>query len=140
MDLYIGGFAQGKRRYVLNRLGLTEQEAADGAALADSHVPAIQPEQEEIQLLPAGTKVLDHFHEWFRSRLAAGGNPEEEAALLLERLPRLIVISDEVGNGIVPLKAEEREYRERLGRCLCVLAERAEHVERIICGIGQQIK
>ena len=50
------------------------------------------------------------------------------------------IICDEVGNGIVPMDAFEREYRERLGRFLIEVAKRADRVERIMCGIGQRIK
>ena len=61
-------------------------------------------------------------------------------ASFLERHPDCIIISDEIGNGIVPLDGFEREYRERTGRMLVELADRAEEVIRVICGIGQRIK
>ena len=38
------------------------------------------------------------------------------------------------------MDAFEREYRERTGRILIRLAQEAEEVERVICGIGQRIK
>ena len=47
---------------------------------------------------------------------------------------------DEVGNGIVPIDFLEREYRERTGRILVKLANQADEVVRVICGIGQKIK
>lgn len=84
--------------------------------------------------------VVNHFHNWIRSRILDGGCPEEEVWLFLERCPDSIIISDEVGNGIVPADAFEREYRERTGRILVELAKKAEEVERVICGIGQKIK
>ena len=54
--------------------------------------------------------------------------------------PDCIIISDEIGNGIVPMEHEEREYRELTGRLLCELANKADRVERIVCGIGERIK
>lgn len=51
-----------------------------------------------------------------------------------------IIISDEIGNGVVPMDTFERKYREETGRLLIKLAEEAEEVERILCGIGQRIK
>lgn len=51
-----------------------------------------------------------------------------------------IVIADEIGNGIVPFDAFEREYREQTGRAEILLAKKADEVVRIICGIGQKIK
>ena len=51
-----------------------------------------------------------------------------------------MIICDEIGNGIVPLDAFEREYREHTGRILIELAGKADEVVRIICGIQQRIK
>lgn len=68
------------------------------------------------------------------------GNPEEEIIAFLSKNPESIIISDEVGNGIVPIDFLEREYRERTGRILVKLANQADEVVRVICGIGQKIK
>lgn len=59
---------------------------------------------------------------------------------LIEHNPDIIFICDEVGNGIVPIEKSERDYRECVGRVLCVLAKEADRVERVHCGIGQVIK
>ena len=72
--------------------------------------------------------------------LSGNGCPEEEISGLLDAYGDCIIICDEVGNGIVPAGSAEREYRERVGRILILLAQRAEEVERVICGIGQKIK
>ena len=63
-----------------------------------------------------------------------------EICQFVDQHPNCVMISDEVGNGIVPVDAFEREYRERTGRILVELARRADEVERVICGIGQRIK
>lgn len=59
---------------------------------------------------------------------------------LIKNNPDIIFICDEVGNGIVPIEKSERDYRECVGRVLCVLAKEADRVERVHCGIGQVIK
>ena len=59
---------------------------------------------------------------------------------LLEAYPGLIFICDEIGNGIVPMDALERDYRERTGRMQIRIAQKAERVERIVCGISQRLK
>lgn len=59
---------------------------------------------------------------------------------MLDAYRDCIIICDEVGNGIVPASPAEREYRERVGRILITLAQKAEEVERVICGIGQKLK
>lgn len=51
-----------------------------------------------------------------------------------------VVIATEIGGGIVPLDPRERETRERAGRLACLLAERAETVIRVCCGLPQILK
>ncbi|WP_040950377.1 bifunctional adenosylcobinamide kinase/adenosylcobinamide-phosphate guanylyltransferase [Gorillibacterium massiliense] len=127
MELYIGGCAQGKLNYVLKQTGISEERVVDAATYSDGDVED-------------GARIFNHFHRWVRSQVKAGKDPEDMIARVLSRNPHLIIISDEVGSGIVPMEAEEREYREKLGRILCKLAEKAVKVERILCGIGQKLK
>ncbi|MCR5136814.1 MAG: bifunctional adenosylcobinamide kinase/adenosylcobinamide-phosphate guanylyltransferase [Oscillospiraceae bacterium] len=51
-----------------------------------------------------------------------------------------IVIATEIGGGIIPLDREERQHRERAGRLACLLAERADTVIRVCCGLPQLLK
>lgn len=53
---------------------------------------------------------------------------------------RLVIISNELGYGLVPVDKLEREYREQNGRVNCYLAKRADEVYRVISGIGTRIK
>lgn len=131
MKLVIGGCAQGKLQYALQKYQLKEKQVWD----------AILPTQKDIRNdLSKETIVIYHFHEWIRRRLSEGGCPEEEVEAFLDRCTDCVIICDEIGNGIVPIAAFEREYRERTGRILIQLAQKAEEVERVICGIGQKIK
>ena len=50
------------------------------------------------------------------------------------------VTAAEVGGGVVPLDPEERAARERAGRLACLLAQRAETVVRVFCGIPKVLK
>ena len=59
---------------------------------------------------------------------------------LFQLYPACIIIGDEIGNGIVPIDAFERKYRETYGRILSNIAERAEEVDRVLCGLSQKIK
>lgn len=126
MELYIGGYAQGKRAYVQKKYGIPDAGVTDGG----------QADFEKI----GKVMVYDHFHLWVKRKLKEDADVEHLTFELVERNPDCIILCDEIGNGIVPMEAAEREYRERTGRLLCRLAERAECVERIVCGIGQRIK
>lgn len=130
LEFYIGGYAQGKLNYVL-REKQQPCRVVEGEAFA--------PKSWE-ECLEGETLVVNHFHLWVRALLRQGQSPEELLEDFLAHCPDCVIISDEVGCGIVPMEREERVYRERLGRILTMVAERAERVERVICGLGQRIK
>ena len=127
MKLVVGVCAQGKLNYVMEKHHINDCVVWDGTL----------PDGAEPQ---GKTIVIDHFHNWVKERIRTGGNPEEEMIVFVETHPVCVIISDEIGNGIVPVDGFEREYRERTGRILVELAGRAEEVVRVICGIGQKIK
>ena len=58
----------------------------------------------------------------------------------LRRRPDAVILCDEVGCGVVPMDRTDREWRERVGRTCCYLAERAERVIRVYCGIPMVLK
>ncbi len=126
MKLVIGGYAQGKLDYVLSKYHLNKN------IVWDSVLPDCTLVKETI--------IINHLHLWIKNCMLEGRCPEEEILLFLDSCQDCIIISDEVGNGIVPINAFEREYRERVGKILIQVAERAEEVERVICKIGQKIK
>lgn len=127
MKLIIGGYAQGKLKYV------KEKYPGENLLICDASLPEKEPE--------GGRKIVIYqFHEWVKEEMLHGKNPEEDIAAFLEKHEDSILISDEIGNGIVPVDAFLREYRERTGRILIRLAKQADEVVRVICGIGQKIK
>ena len=69
------------------------------------------------------------------------------------RLPRVVeqwmeaaefagktVVCQEVGGGVIPMDAQEREWRECTGRLCCDIAAQADRVYRVYCGIATCIK
>ncbi len=129
MKLVIGGYAQGKLQYVINHYFIETE------MIWDKELPKLQKD-----MIQKKTIVLNHFHCWVRDCLVEGTSPEEKIYQFLEQYPNCIIISDEIGNGIVPVDAFERAYREQTGRLLVELAGKAEEVVRVLCGIGQKIK
>ena len=127
MKLVIGGTAQGKLEYVLLKYDVQKNMVWD----------SVLPNDLELN---GNIVIINHFHQWIKKWMVSGGCPEDEIMSFLDCHEDCIIICDEIGNGIVPIDAFEREYRERTGRILVRLAMRAEEVERIICGIGQKIR
>jgi adenosyl cobinamide kinase/adenosyl cobinamide phosphate guanylyltransferase len=127
MRLIIGGYAQCKLTYVINKYNIEKEK------IWDSELPK---DTEELN----GTIVINQLNNWIKSQIKNNGNPEDKITNFINNYPDCIIISDEIGNGIVPIDKFEREYRERTGRIQIELAKKATEVERVICGIGQKIK
>lgn len=126
MELIIGGAFQGKREAAQRMFGIAPEELADGRVCS----------QEELY----ACKGVHHFHEYIRRVLEQQGNAEGLADELQEKNPGIVVISDEIGYGIVPLDASERLWREQTGRVCCRLAAASSHVVRVVAGIGTVLK
>lgn len=124
MKLVIGGYAQGKLDYVLEKYQLENDQVWDG------QLP------EEIQKIPVVVYNLQH---WVREKVQKEESLDD-IWIFLDKHPDVILICNEIGNGVVPMDALERAYRECTGRLLIKLANRAESVERVVCGIGQKLK
>lgn len=113
MILVLGGAGSGKRDYVKS-LGYSEQDIADG--------------------LIDGRKVVYHLQN------IVFDDPDRAPELLDALLLKEVVVCNEVGCGIVPLSARERQAREATGRLCIRLAARATRVVRLVCGIPTVIK
>jgi adenosyl cobinamide kinase/adenosyl cobinamide phosphate guanylyltransferase len=118
LHVYVtGSMASGKREYVLNTLGIPETEAAF-----------------EVQEL-LREKIDPEVQELLREK------PNMDVAALAEKLSGYQAITQtEVGAGVIPLAASDREWRERAGRLACLLASRADIVVRMVCGVPIIVK
>ena len=54
--------------------------------------------------------------------------------------PDGIVVTDEIGCGVVPIEKKDRELIERQGRMQIETAKRSDEVWRVVCGQGMRIK
>ena len=120
MKLYIGGANNGQWEAAAQETGLKPVLCSPEAALS--------------------APCIDKFHLIVREVLQSGGDARDFARELLEKNPDAVIVCDEIGLGIVPLDPFERRWREDTGRALCILAEGAERVTRVYCGIPQVIK
>lgn len=128
MYLVTGGAFQGKLDYALGQTKLTRECFIDGKTA----------DQEDI----FHAEGIFDFHLYVKRFLTSCGQKELEAFAqrLHEENPGLVIITDEIGCGVVPLDKEDRRCRECTGRVCTALAERAERVDRVVCGIGQVLK
>ena len=88
-----------------------------------------------------GCEVFTDFHETIRAAvLNEGKEAREFARSFCTAYPDAVISANEVGAGVVPMAAEDRRFREAVGRALCVIAQESESVTRCVCGIGVRIK
>ena len=116
MTLIIGGAGQGKLAYALSQL----------------HVGMEQVSRDPSE----GKPILSGLESWLRTEL----DPMPALERFLSEQPAAVILCDEVGSGVVPMDREAREWRERVGRTCCALAERADCVIRMYCGIPSVLK
>ncbi len=126
MKFVCGGSCQGKREWAAREWSIPLEKIADGGR--DSF--------EDI----AKAGMLDHFHLLVRRWLERELDPQTECERLLEAAPDIVVVTDEIGSGIIPMDPFEQQWREAHGRICCRLAAQSEDAVRVVCGIGMRLK
>lgn len=114
MVLIIGGMAQGKLAFAQRQLGVAAW--SEGTIGQENCIYGLH---RAVRDIPDPAEALEAW---------CGEHPDG------------VIICDEVGCGVTPLDREDRLWRERVGRLCCLLAERAEMVYRVHCGLGVRIK
>ena len=160
MKLFIGGYAQGKNKYAQARFPgyafLDEKNYDLGVGIMNWGAgpienPVEEPGEEtgkavahsESEKAATHGILVNHLHRIIRKELEDGRAEEEirEEILRLGRQPfEVVFLCDELGNGIVPIDPDEREWREVVGHILIAVAAEANEVLRIFCGIPEVIK
>lgn len=163
MELYIGGFAQGKLNYVLEKYRgrdvlVYDKNNVDDlskyihtySAVDSSTAKNINENAEtEDKNAKAANKVviINKLNEIIRNDIFQFDISDiivkyRDLVNSICEIPdtTVAIISDEIGCGIVPIDKADREYREQTGRLLTEIAKKCESVERIICGIPCRIK
>lgn len=87
-------------------------------------------------------KYFNQAHLFVQKRLEEGKTQEEILSEIRSATSegQWVIISDEIGNGIVPMEDTDRAWREATGRILIELAKDADEVHRVVLGMGQRIK
>lgn len=118
MKLIIGGAYQGKASWASKTYNITE--------FAD---------------FPAqNAQGLCHLERFSRACTENGTDPVAEMGKLRPMWENAVLISREIGCGVVPMDAVERAWRENHGRLLRFLSDEAESVVRIFCGLPEVLK
>lgn len=98
-----------------------------------------------LAAVPRGRPLLlDCLTLWLTNVMLGGGDVEEASLRLAELLGRphgpWVVVSNEVGLGIVPDNALSRQFRDAAGRLNQMVAGKAESVFFMVAGIAMKVK
>ena len=84
--------------------------------------------------------VTKDLHAQIRICMERGEDPWVLAEKARSSHSNGVITMAELGCGLVPIDAFEREYRETVGRISCELAKKADAVYRVCCGVPMKIK
>ncbi len=149
--LLLGGARSGKSRLAVERAqahGAPVTFIATGEALDDEMAERIEAHKRErpgdwttveeplalegaLRAVPASdTAIVDCLSLW----VANGGGDDGAIRVAAEREGLTIVVTNEVGLGIVPDNALARAYRDDLGRVNAAWADAADEVYFVVAG------
>lgn len=124
MKLYFGGAYNGKLKYVKETLNIKEEDIffCEGDTIDFSK------------------KVICGIDKFIYYNAAKEKESLKYFKENLDKLKDKIIICDEISSGVVPLKKEERFWREETGRVLQLLTKESNYVCRIFCGLPMVLK
>jgi len=124
--LVIGGAYQGKLSYVKEKYRLEDQD-----------IYICKEGQSELTTDKRVIYGLEHI---ILSQVKKGMDSTCYIKENIASLQDKILVCVDASCGIVPMDKDLRAYREASGRTLSYLANKADEVIRIFCGIGSKIK
>ncbi len=122
MILIVGGAFQGKTAYAKERF---------------PHIDFLDGAECDLNSVFGATGII-HFELFVKRWIEQ--TEEDLAEQLYKKNPSVIIVTTEIGYGIVPADRMQRNYRESVGRICTKLAGYATEVYRVRLGIGEQIK
>lgn len=124
MILITGGASQGKLKFVTEHF--RPKEIINGADCDLS--------------IPKNAECAINYHELIRRLMHENADTAAFTRKFCAENQNAVIIMNEVGSGIIPIEKSEREWRENVGKCGCIIAESASAVIRMTCGIPTVIK
>ena len=94
-------------------------------------------------------RVINNLNDWIRGLVEDGRNTDDAVDALIkdvsereakESSGEIVIIMNDVSQGLVPMDPVDRAFREANGRAMIKIAAAANGVYRVFCGIGVKIK
>ncbi len=141
MILIFGGAYQGKLEYAKGNWNVSDDE--------------IFTCMERLELDPE-KRVYYGLEKFIYACILEGKEPKDVISQLLDMTPAVessntdnagitedsgkIFIVNDISQGVVPIEADRRAWREAVGRTMLWLGKNADEVHRVFCGLGQRLK
>ena len=126
MIFIIGGSYQGKQDFACETCGLTED---------DFFVCTDQTREIDFS-----KRAVTHIERFALGCVRRSVDPKAYWQAHRDLIGDLVVIADDISCGVVPIDETLRAWREAAGRANNYLAQEADRVWRVFCGLGQVIK
>ena len=125
MILIFGGAYQGKLEYAKNTWNFCEEDIF---------------RCEDNLAIDLSKKVIYGLHHFCFACACEGSDTLSVLEEYEIPLNDKIFILDDISQGVVPSDADERAWREEVGRTMLKLSKDADEVYRVFCGLGQRLK
>ncbi len=123
---------------------IAHHQARRGAAWRTLEAPLSLAAALAREAAPGRAVLVDCLTLWLANIMADGRDVEAEAAQLIAALADLsgpvVLVSNEVGQGIVPDNALARAFRDHAGRLHQDIAAAADAVHFVTAGLAQTLK
>ncbi len=126
MIFITGGAFQGKRELAADMLKIDKSQIVSGETCS----------REQL----ANAVCVSDYQLFIAKLLKENIDPVGFTEELIEKTNIKAIIMNEVGCGIIPIEKDERKWRELVGMTGCMIAQRAEAVIRVSCGIPVYLK
>lgn len=126
--LVFGGAYNGKLGFVKDKFNIKEE-----------NIFTVNDELNDIYI-DYSKKVINDFHKFTYKLSLKNIDAIDFIMENSESFKDKIIICDDISQGIVPLKKEDRLWRENTGKCLQYLSNNSKRVYRVFCGIPTVIK
>lgn len=122
---------------------IEKHRARRGTAWAERETP-LELVAALVETDGGGARLVDCLTLWLSNLMHAERSWENEASRLVEALRRqtspVVLVSNEVGLGIVPDNALARRFRDAAGILNQMVARAADEVEFVVAGLPMRVK
>ncbi len=141
MILIFGGAYQGKLEYAKENWNI-----ADDEIFTCTEKPQLDSDKRVYYALEKfiyacvleGKEPRDVISQLLDMPLTVESNNTVNASAA-ENSSKIFIVND-ISQGVVPIEADRRAWREAVGRTMLWLGKNADEVYRVFCGLGQRIK